>query len=95
MAMMEEIHRKLLERNALETTPFLSVYAANATLLNQVDALQSRCDSLERDLIAARQKEEDDVAVNPSKAANAALKNEARLRDKLETLQQELIQPRH
>jgi autophagy-related protein 16 len=91
MAMLEEIHRKILARNALETTPFLSVYASNATLLNQLDSLQSKCDSLERDLAAAEQKEQqDDVAATPSKAANAALKNDARLRDKVEKLQQEL-----
>jgi hypothetical protein len=35
--------------------------------------------------LPAQQKEEDNVAVTSSKAANAALKNEARLRHKLET----------
>ena len=82
MTTLEDIHRKILERNSIETDPFVSVYASNATLWNQVDALQSRCDALERDLVLAKEND----AMSPSKS----FKNEARLRDKLEKLQQEL-----
>jgi autophagy-related protein 16 len=84
MTTLEEIHNKILERNALETNPFVSVYSSNATLWKQVDALQKKCNSLEHDLVIAKEDE------SPNKAAKAALKNEARLRDKVEKLQQEL-----
>jgi autophagy-related protein 16 len=84
MTSLHDIHCKILERNAVETDPFVSVYASNSTLWKQVDALQLQVDSLERDLVIAKEDEA------PNKAANAALKNEKRLRDKLEKLQQEL-----
>ena len=83
------IRNLLLQRNALETTPFLAIHQANATLLNQVDALQARCENADRELTALSSQ----LATNPSKAgtaaAAAALKNEGRLRDKLEKLQEE------
>jgi autophagy-related protein 16 len=89
---MEEIHRLILKRNAVETSPFLLVHAANATLLNQVDALQTKCDSLERECAEQKQQlEEGSVSGSGNnRAAAAALKSEARLREKVEKLQEEL-----
>jgi autophagy-related protein 16-1 len=83
--MLSEIHLQLLERNARETTPFISVYEANATLVNQVDALQLKCEALERENSSHQL---DDAGGKGS--TNAAMKNETRLRDKLEKLQEEL-----
>lgn len=93
---MMGIYEQLLERNARETNPFVSVHEANATLLNQVDALQIKCDGYEREISVIQQQLDDAVAGGAnggkgnSAAATAALKNEARLRDKLEKLQEEL-----
>jgi autophagy-related protein 16 len=79
----------LLERNDIETIPFLSIHEANAFLLNQVDFLQGKCDVADRELGSLRT----ELALTASKpgtlAASAAIKNEARLRDKLDKLQDE------
>jgi autophagy-related protein 16 len=89
---MEELYHKVLERNTLETTPFVSVHAANATLLNQIDALQSNLESLEREIVAQQQQLEEAGPSNGKgfTSNSAALKNETRLREKLEKLQEEL-----
>ena len=87
--MLSEIHQKILDRNFRETTPFLSVHEANATLLNQIDALQLKCESLEREN-SNQQQQLDEGSPGGKGSANAALKNETRLRDKLEKLQEEL-----
>ncbi len=87
----DEIYRLLLQRNALETIPFISVHESNASLQNQVDALQSKCEALERDIASQQQQLEEATVSSPlSKGASAAIRNEARLRDKLEKLQEEL-----
>ena len=89
------IYQQLQERNARETEPFVAVHESNATLWNQVDALQRKCDGLEREILALEQQIAEGTSTGTSNpctpaAATAALKNEARLRDKLETLQEEL-----
>ena len=85
---LDELHQLLLQRNALETLPFVAVHEANSTLLNQVDALQLKCEALERqnaalDLSAA-------AGRSGSKGDTAARRNETRLREKVEKLQEEL-----
>ncbi|GKY97577.1 hypothetical protein MPSEU_000716200 [Mayamaea pseudoterrestris] len=79
----------LQDRNERETNPFISINQANATLLNQVDALQQKCEIADRELVALRTQ----LSTNPSKAgkmaAAAALRNETRLHEKLEKLQEE------
>lgn len=92
---MMEVYEQLLERNRRETLPFISVHESNATLLNQVDALQSKCEEYEREISQLQQQMDDNVGSyhNGKKgngAAAAFLKNETRLRDKLEKLQEEL-----
>ena len=89
------IYEQLLERNARETLPFVSVHEANATLLNQIDALQSKCDGYEREVSILQQQVDDNAGSSHNggkgnSAATAALKNEARFRDKLEKLQEEM-----
>lgn len=92
---MADIYQLLLERNARETDPFVSIHEANATLLNQVDALRNKCDAAEREISTLRQQlsEASSSSAGPKSnaaAATAALKSEARLRDKLEKLQEEI-----
>ena len=91
------IYQQLQERNARETLPFVAVHEANATLLNQVDALQNKCDDYEREVSVLQQQVDDNVGDSHNgnggkgnAAATAALKNEARFRDKLEKLQEEM-----
>ena len=86
---MEDLYHLVLERNARETTPFVAVHEANATLLNQIEALQTRCEELERDLVV-QQERLDGTGSSGGRGASAALKNETRLREKLERLQEEL-----
>ncbi len=91
---MEELYQLVSERNARETTPFIAIHEANATLLNQIDALQSKCEDQERELL---DNQGGSAAVSSlhdgrsgTMAQSAALKNEMRLREKLEKLQEEL-----
>lgn len=97
---MSSIHQQLLERNARETTPFVPVYEAYSYLQQQVDALQNKLDDSDQEVAALRQQVHDrcDTSTNnkgplqKSKsniAMQSALKNETRLRDKLELLQEE------
>lgn len=86
---MEDLYQLVLERNARETTPFVAVHESNACLLNQIDALQTKCDELERDLVVQREKL-GNAGPSNERGASAALKNETRLREKLEMLQEEL-----
>jgi autophagy-related protein 16 len=83
------IYNLLVDRNERETNPFLSVHQANSTLLNQIDALRTKCELADREIGELRTQ----LASNPLKTGNtaaaAALKNEGRLRDKLERLQDE------
>ena len=98
--MMDEIYQLLLQRNAHETTPFLSIHQSNATLLNQVDSLQAKYQLAERQIsqlqeelataTTSRAGTNGSGASTSSAAAAAALKSEKRLREKLERLQEEL-----
>ena len=95
---MEVLYQLVQERNARETTPFIAIHEANATLLNQIDALQLKCDDLERELVVQQEKLEsagvdsgsNNIGGRSGNAQSAALKNEVRLREKLEKLQEEL-----
>eukprot|EP00550_Attheya_septentrionalis_P005774 CAMPEP_0198282502 /NCGR_PEP_ID=MMETSP1449-20131203/2292_1 /TAXON_ID=420275 /ORGANISM="Attheya septentrionalis, Strain CCMP2084" /LENGTH=568 /DNA_ID=CAMNT_0043978767 /DNA_START=177 /DNA_END=1883 /DNA_ORIENTATION=- len=90
--MMEDLLNLVAARNATETLPFLSVHAANAALQNLVDSLQSRCDELEGDCMNLQlQLEELSEGKNGGgQRLRASLKNETRLRDKIEKLQEDL-----
>ena len=86
------LYSQILERNARETNPFVSIHEAHSTLLNQYDSLQIFCSELEREVVA-KQQQLDEVGPSngrSSVSASTALKNETRLRDKLEKLQEEL-----
>lgn len=89
---MEDVYAQLLARNARETYPFVAIHESNNTLLNQVDALQDKCADLEREISKLHQDLDDAVGnghggsisgKGHSAAATAALKNEARLRDRV------------
>lgn len=96
---MNEIYQQLLERNARETVPFLPVYEANASLLNLTESLQAKCAASEREVASLSQLLLDAASTTGggskgtstlnNAAMKSALKNEARLRDKLELLQEE------
>jgi chromosome segregation ATPase len=94
--MMDVLYLKVLERNARETKPFVLIHEAHATLLNQFDVLKSRCDLLEREVVTQQQQLEElgpshsGISSKASTSSSAALKNETRLRDKLEKIQEEL-----
>jgi chromosome segregation ATPase len=94
---MEILHELVQGRNRLETLPFVAIHESNARLLNQIDALQSRCDELEHDLIVQREVL-DRHANDPQEGRSGtmtqsiAMKHETRLREKLEKLQEELNQ---
>ncbi|KAL7562974.1 hypothetical protein ACA910_018612 [Epithemia clementina (nom. ined.)] len=101
--MRQVIYRQILERNGRETDPFRSIHESNRQLSKQVDALQKKLELSEREISRLQLELEDSafgVAASgnnngtttggvKSGAAAAALKNEARLRDKLEKLQDE------
>eukprot|EP00980_Cylindrotheca_fusiformis_P006697 scaffold1398_cov116-Cylindrotheca_fusiformis.AAC.14 len=91
---MEDLYQLVLERNNRETNPFAPIHAANATLLNQIDALQAKCSDLERELVIQREKgQSNETIATGGRGAvpqSVALKEETRLREKLEKLQEEL-----
>jgi len=45
---MEDVYNLIQERNSYETIPFLPIHASNFFLSNLADALQTRCESLEK-----------------------------------------------
>ncbi len=87
---MEDIYYLIQERNARETLPFLSIHSSNTYLRNYVDTLQARCESLERQYleqqqVVAEQQQAIDHSIN-----SAPAKAEARLRDQISKLQEDL-----
>jgi len=79
---LEKLHELISTRNEHETDQFTLVHQSNATLLNQVESVQKKCEALEREQVIASE-------LN-NNGSSAALRNETRLRDKLEKLQEEL-----
>jgi autophagy-related protein 16 len=47
-AIMEDVYNLIQQRNSYETIPFLPIHAANFSLSNLADVLQTRCESLEK-----------------------------------------------
>lgn len=45
---MDDIYGAIIQRNARETLPFVSLVNSNKYLETHVDALSARCESLER-----------------------------------------------
>lgn len=89
---MDSLLRMIEERNERETTPFQSIHSDYSTLLNQIDALQSKCEGLERELAAQElvSRESIDLGNGKTSSSSAALKNETKLREKLEKMQEKL-----
>ena len=72
---MEVLYQLVQERNARETIPFLDVHESNARLMTQIDSLQSKCDSLERELVIQQEKLESlNSPANVRGGQSAALK---------------------
>ena len=89
---------RLEARNKRETTPFLAIQDVYNHLLLQVDTLQAKLDAVERENSMLKQQldESSVLSTGSSKATgsiggaySAAIRNEARVRDKLEKLQEE------
>lgn len=89
--------QKLIARNNRETAPFRLIHQAYDRLLLQVDTLQAKLNACEREN-SSLQQQVDDVTASGAKggsggssssAYSAAIKNETRVRDKLEKLQEE------
>lgn len=88
---MEDVYNLILERNARETLPFLSIHASNAYLQKRVDALQARCESIERSYLEQQQiVAEQAQAIEISTKNGDPAKNEARLREQIAKLQRDL-----
>lgn len=98
---MDGLHQLIIQRNHRETVPFVSIHEANATLLNQIDSLQRKCEDLERDLLV--QREIADTTGNQDGSSSAdtrvgtvtqslAFRNETRLLEKVEKLNENLTQ---
>lgn len=90
--------QQLKARNDRETNPFVLIHEAYQRLLLQVDTLQTKLDASERENASLQQQLDDaSTTVSSSKgntggAYSAAIRNEARVRDKLEKLQEEYNQ---
>lgn len=87
---MEDLYSLIQERNARETLPFLSIHASNAHLRNHVDTLQARCESLERQYLEQQQLVAEQALAIELSTNSAPAKNEARLREHVAKLQEDL-----
>jgi Autophagy protein 16 (ATG16)/WD domain, G-beta repeat len=90
---MDLIYQQLLERNERETRPFVSICDSYTSLLSLTDTLQSKCAAAETEVENLRRQIQDGKGGSSStlttSAMKSAMKNETRLRDKLELLQEE------
>eukprot|EP00586_Coscinodiscus_wailesii_P013176 CAMPEP_0172503408 /NCGR_PEP_ID=MMETSP1066-20121228/168925_1 /TAXON_ID=671091 /ORGANISM="Coscinodiscus wailesii, Strain CCMP2513" /LENGTH=224 /DNA_ID=CAMNT_0013279127 /DNA_START=82 /DNA_END=753 /DNA_ORIENTATION=+ len=85
---MDKLKILINDRNALETEPFVAIHESNGALQTLVDRLQSRCEALERQILEQELVSEHDVG--GGRKSLSLPRNEARLRDKLEKLQEQL-----
>jgi WD40 repeat protein len=97
---MDFIHQQLLERNSRETVPFVSIYESYTSLLNLTDTLQTKCSIAESDVERLQQQIHDSgntdgstsntfSTASNSLAIKSAMRNETRLREQLEGIQEE------
>ena len=84
---MEDLYGLIQERNARETLPFLSIHASHAGLRSHADALQARCESLERQYLEQQQLVATQAQAIESNANAAPAKTEARLRKEIAKLE--------
>ena len=91
---MDLIYQQILERNERETTPFVSIYDSYSSLLSLTDTLQAKCFAAEGEAESLR-RQLHDVGVKSggsslsTSVVKSAMKNETKLRDRLEVLQEE------
>jgi WD40 repeat protein len=91
---MDLIYQQLLERNERETKPFVSIYDSYTSLLSLTDTLQAKCAAAEIEVENLRRHIQDGKGGSSSSTLNtsamkSAMKNETKLRNKLELLQEE------
>jgi WD domain, G-beta repeat len=96
---LDDLYRLVVDRNTQETIPFLPVYESNALLLEKLDEAQRKFESLERQQIVLSSTLTQDATMmttenQQGKGEMAALRNETRLREKLEQLQDQLDETR-
>ncbi|KAL3945161.1 MAG: hypothetical protein SGBAC_000764 [Bacillariaceae sp.] len=90
---MDDLYQLIQQRNRHETDPFTEIHQANATLVQQIDALKTKCNDLERELVIEKEHHPADSASNGGRGVvpqSLSLKQETKLREKLEKLQEEL-----
>ncbi|KAL9185243.1 hypothetical protein ACHAXT_003020 [Thalassiosira profunda] len=87
---MEDLYSLILERNARETLPFLSIHASNAHLRSNIETLQARCESLERQYLEQQQLVAEQAQAIQISEGSGNSKTETRLRDQVAKLQEEL-----
>jgi autophagy-related protein 16 len=87
---MEDLYNLIQERNRRETLPFLSIHSSNAYLRNHVDTLQARCESLERQYLEQQQTVAEQQQAIELSSNSAPTKIEARLREQIAKLQEDL-----
>ncbi len=87
---MEGIYCLIQERNARETLPFIAIHSSNIHLRNYVDTLQARCESLERQYLEQQQLVAEQQQAIEHSINSAPAKTEARLRNQLSKLQEEV-----
>lgn len=93
IAVMDDLYELIKQRNRHETDPFIEIHQANATLVKQINALTSKCGELERELVIAKEHGPTDSTSNGGRGVvpqSLSLKQETKLREKLEKLQEEL-----
>lgn len=90
---MEDVYNLIQQRNARETLPFRSIHSSNSYLLNHVDTLQARCESLERQYLEQQQLVAEQAQAIHLSTNSAPAKNEARrLREQIAKLQDKKLQ---
>ena len=87
---MEDIYSLIQERNNRETLPFLSIHSSNAYLRNHVNTLQARCESLERQYLEQQQLVAEQAQAIELSTNSTSAKNEARSREQVTKLQDDL-----
>lgn len=91
---MEDIYSLIQQRNATETLPFLPIHSTNKYLQSLADTLQYRCESLERQYLEQQQLVVEQAQLiqqhNADSEKQTSPKTEARLKEKVAKLQDEL-----
>jgi len=83
---MEEILRLIEARNSYETYPFVDAHNANIALQHLVDKLETRCEEYSKQILQLTT----EGPADGGDGRKIISKKEAELRDRIETLQEQL-----